>query len=150
MSATPDLDFRPLENGEGDLALELAAGRASGAECFGLGGGRPPPDAGRAWGLFVRGVLCGAAWLRPPAAGTGLAEVSALVLGGKWGKAGLVGWMLTRLAHAAAEAGASRLRVRLAEAAPLLGEILTDADFSGPDPEAEGYPAGEWLRRTSN
>lgn len=149
MSATPDLDFRPLEKDEGELAAEFTAAAGTGdapdEERFGLEGGKPPTGSGQAWGLFVRGVLCGVAWLRPPSGGT--ADVPALTLARQWRGAGLTGWMLTRLAQAAAEAGASRLRVRLAEkAAPVLGEILSDADFSGPDLEAEEYPAGEWIR----
>lgn len=148
MPAANDLVFRRLNGGdEEELALALAESVLVGApagETFGLIDGKPPPGSGEAWGLFIRGGLAGAAWLATPPSGPALA--SALVLPrGRWGK-GLAAFMLERLADAAAERGRD-LAVSLLTGDAALGEALTSAGFSGPDPESGTFPLGGWLRR---
>ncbi len=149
MSATPKLTFRRLEDPERELAGELAASAAGWnvpyVERFGRLDGRTPP-AGEPWGLFIKGSLCGLAWFVPPVGGG--AEVAALLVAKNWWRTGLAAWMLEELAKAAGQAGAGEIVVRLAGDGAAAGEILVDAGFSGPDPEDETYPDGEWRRST--
>lgn len=147
MSMVNDLVFRRLEGGDEDeLALALAESVPVGApagEVFGLAEGKPPPGAGEAWGLFIRDGLSGVAWMAVPP--TGPAKVSALVLPrGRWGM-GLASFMLERLAATAAENGRDTA-VSLSVGDDALGEALLIAGFSGPDPEDESFPLGDWNR----
>ncbi len=146
MTATQKLLFRRLDETEKELAGEFLAAAAGWtgpkAERFGLAAGGSP--AGEAWGLFIRESLCGLAWLASPTGGA--AEVTGLVVARNWWRAGLAGWMLEELTRAASLAGAADLLVRVAGDGGATGEILADAGFSGPDPEDETFPDGEWRR----
>ena len=147
MPAAEKLVFRRLEDGERELAGELAASAAGWnapeMERFGKMEG-PAPAAVEPWGLFIKGTLCGLARFVPPVGKS--AEVTALLLAKSWWRTGLSAWMLEELAAAAGRSGASEILVRLSGAGGAAGEILVEAGFSGPDPSDAAYPDGSWRR----
>lgn len=139
MSVTPDLEMKRLEGIDRELAMSLAASVHGiddpRSECFGLAPDGAPEKGGDGWGVYIRGGLAGALWFAAP-------EITAVALPkGRWGM-GLLLFMAGELARTAPDG----LVVRLAGGGPGLGEALADAGFSGPDPEDESYPAGDWVR----
>lgn len=148
MPAADDLVFRPLNDDELPLVDGLVAGAGVGdeeSECWGVTPGVVPVGAGEAWGMFLQGGLTGALWFRVMQ--NGVAEISALVLPKKRWNMGLMGWMAGEIAKEAHKRGAAELLVRLASCGPRLAEEMEFAQFAGPDPAGEKYPAGEWRRK---
>lgn len=147
MSAADELIFRRLEDRELPLLdglLGMAVVDDPATECWGVTPGAMPVNAGEIWGLFIRDSLAGALWLRDPQ--RGVAEVAALVLPRKRWKMGLMTWMTGEIAKEARSRGAVELLARLEPCSPALAEEMEYALFTGPDPEEEGYPDGEWRR----
>lgn len=149
MAITQELAFRELAADEWDLAAGLAASSLAPeeeeSESFGLGPEGPPAPPVRAWGLFMRGGLAAALWLRPPAGES--QEIAGVAIPRRRRRMGLFVWMAGELSRSLAGAGIRELRVTLTEGAPAVGEALAEAFFEGPDPEDGNYPAGEWRRR---
>jgi GNAT superfamily N-acetyltransferase len=146
MSAAADLDCKRLDASELGLLNGLLANFEEGCEGFGLAVGAAA-GPGEPWGVFVRGCLCGAAWLRLKPGVP--AEITALLVAKRWSGIGVGALLLGRLAQAAGGAGAAETRIRLAGGGRKLGETLEEAGFSGPDPESDDYPAGEWICRSA-
>lgn len=147
MSSTPDLVFRRLESDEVELASALAASAHAPEdaqnESFGLASDGSSPQ-GETWGLFLRGTMAAALWVSPPNGDTLELTAAAIPRGRR--HMGLLAWMAGELARAASLAGMGTLLIRIGEGEPGLGESLADAGFSGPDPDDDGYPRGEWRR----
>ncbi|MDR3078127.1 MAG: GNAT family N-acetyltransferase [Planctomycetota bacterium] len=139
-----NLECRRLTEADGELLAGLLAMSRAGAEAFGLN------QAGRhgatgAWGVFIQGVLCGAAGLAGRRSGRE-AEIAFLLVSDAWRNAGVSLLLLDALVREAGEGGAREVLARLADGPRSLGEILADAGFSGPSPKDDAYPAGEWRR----
>ncbi len=147
MPVADDLTFRRLKDEELPLVdglVALAVVDDPQSECWGVSEGRVPPGAGEAWGAFIRDGLAGALWFRGPQ--RGVVEITALVLPRKRWKMGLTNWMTAEIAKEAKARGAVELLARINPCGPALAEELEFAFFTGPDPEEDGYPAGEWRR----
>lgn len=146
MTDDPHLSMRKLEPFEVELALALADSLADGdpegrSESFGLARVRAIAH-GEVRGLWIKGGLAGAMWLKQPDA-AGVTEVAALALAGGWRKLNLVTWML---GEAAAAGGRRPLVADVDGGGTGLGAAFADAGFVGPDQLDETYPAGKWSR----
>ena len=145
MPENRSLECRRLTESDGELLAGLLAVTSPGAESFGLDGAGARPGSAGAWGVFIRGALCGAAGLDGRRSGRE-AEIAFLLVPGNWRNTGISLLLLDSLVGEAAEGGAREVLVRLGGAPRALGELLADSGFSGPSPEDESYPAGEWRR----
>ncbi|MDR2390241.1 MAG: hypothetical protein LBE84_00980 [Planctomycetota bacterium] len=146
MGNAADLECRRIGPDDRKLMDGLLASGREGGEWFGLESAVNPSGLGEGWGVFVRGCLCGVAWLRGRPGGKA-AEIPALLVARGWRKTGLSALLLDQLSRTAAEAGAVEALIRLDRGAgPGMEEILADAGFAGPNPAGEGRPAGEWRR----
>lgn len=147
MSMAEELVFRPLESGELPLVDGLLANADVAdpkSECWGVQPGVMPANAGQAWGIFLRGALAGAAWLRPPQ--NGEAEIAAMLLPrGRWSM-GLIVWAAEHLAKEAKRQGAVSLAVNLSVCGEHLADEMEFAQFEAPDPITEDHPCGKWTR----
>ena len=148
MPDTPALSFHGLGEADIELALSLAAAENTAdadSESFGIDGIVSPPP-GEGWGLWMAGVLAGAAWLRR-APGAEAAEVTALVLARGWRRLGLAAWMLGELARAAAGDGCREVVADIRAGGAGLAAVLSEAGFAGPDPGESGMISGKWSRK---
>lgn len=146
MSVEPDLQFRLLKEAETEQLAALIANLSGETppyrEAFGLAEAAVSEAEVERWGLFVRGTLCGAVWLkRIPGDG---GEVRGMLLADGWRKTGLSEWMLGELAKSIGISGNGRLYAVLNGVGEIMGEVMTDAGFQGPSPDDETYPNGEW------
>lgn len=150
MSTMPDLVFRRLEDVEREFALALGVTshnpESPRNESFGLTPDGPPAGEGEVWGLFLRGALSAAVWLEAPRGGAMRIRAAAIPKG-NW-HMGLLEWMLGEIAKEYRASGVGELVVRIDQGGPAVGEALSDANFTGPDPESDDYPKGEWRRRS--
>jgi GNAT superfamily N-acetyltransferase len=148
MGDTANLECRRIVSSDRELLNGLLAAGRNGGEGFGMAAGNLS-GLGDAWGVFIRGALCGVAWLRRRPGGSAM-EIPALLVARNWRKTGLSELLLDRLSRTGAEAGATEALIRLDKDAGLdFLEILADSGFTGPDPASAGYPAGEWRRSLS-
>ncbi len=147
MSMIDDLDFRPLESGEMPLVDGLLAGadvEDAKSECWGVRPGKAPDAPGAAWGVFLRGTLAGAAWLRAPRGGE--AEIAGVVLPRRrWGM-GLLVFIAGRFAEEAKRLGARALVANVPACGRHLADELEFALFAPPETEDENDFSGVWKR----
>lgn len=149
MSATPHMEFRPLEGDELELATALAAAQAGvddpAMEGWGLGATGAAPLNCLPYGLMIKGGLAGAIWLFPHQ--QAVVEAKALVLPkARWGM-GLMHFMLENAAAEMAKREMKGLFINLPSGNERLGEMLEEAGFHGPQLADPGYPKGRWIRK---
>ncbi len=148
MATVPHLQFRPLQPDEKPLALEIAASldTAGGDNCevFGLAELNKQRDV-PAWGLFIKGELCGCLWYR--AEPNANIRVIAITLPRSWWNMGLSEFMMQQVGQASRKDGSTTMTVVLSDAGTHFGEILDDAGFVRQEDENIPFPDGTWLKR---
>ncbi len=146
MSDADPLSLRPLEADDVDLALGIAGVSSIDdpkTESFGTDKlAKPLPSFG--WGLWLNGTMSGAAWM---SVSSGKAEIRAVAIPKGQKGMGLTGWILEQLVKAAKEQGCKVVSLSIDKGGDILGEILTDAGFTGTtDPGKDNYPLGVWSK----